>query len=73
MAVKSLSSNSIIRKISIQTKMKVMKKTYIIPTTDVIPFKTSQQLLAASAILFDNEGNGEIYLLQENPDNGEAM
>ena len=49
-----------------------MKKTYINPEMEIIKIKV-QQLLSGSPVSFDNSGSGEVDLLDEDPDDGEAM
>ena len=50
-----------------------MKKTYIVPTMDVVEINFTSQLLAGSPAAFDNSGSGEIHLTDENPDPGEIL
>ena len=47
-----------------------MKKTYMNPTTDVVALAMSQQMLAESAIRFDENGGGEVELIEETPEGG---
>ena len=47
-----------------------MKQTYINPTTDVVALAMNQQMLAGSAIRFDENGSGEVELIEENPEGG---
>ena len=50
-----------------------MKKTYINPVMDVVEVNINNQLLAGSAAHFDNAGGGEINLVDDTPDAGDAL
>jgi hypothetical protein len=56
--------------LSSNKKVSTMKKTYMNPTTDVVALAMSQQMLAESAIRFDENGSGEVELIEENPEGG---
>jgi hypothetical protein len=56
--------------LSSNKKVSTMKKTYMNPTTDVVALAMSQQMLAESAIRFDENGGGEVELIEENPEGG---
>lgn len=47
-----------------------MKKTYMNPKTNVVVLAINQQMLAGSAIRFDENGGGEVELIEENPEGG---
>ena len=50
-----------------------MKKTYINPAMDVVEINICNQLLAGSVASFDNAGGGEINLVDDTPDDGDAL
>lgn len=50
-----------------------MKKTYIVPELNVIKIAFHQQMLAGSPVRFNGDGSGEVDLLDDDPDSGEAM